>query len=93
MPANIRQPERVAQGPLAQHDELPIPPLDEQREVLAKPDALTEQAGLWREQFQRKQRLALLLAGATVAAFTEIAIEQQEDEPMKAPQTEDEALA
>lgn len=66
---------------------MPIPPLDEQRAVLAKLDVLTEQAVVWREQLERKQRLASLLSGATVAAFTGIAIEEQE-EPMKAPQTE-----
>lgn len=66
---------------------MPIPPLDEQRAILAKVDALTEQAGRWRDQLERKQHLASLLAGATVAAFTGIAVEQKE-EPMKAPQTE-----
>ena len=66
---------------------MPIPPLDEQRAVLSKLDALTEQAVNWREKLERKQRLASLLAGATVATFTGIAIEQEE-EPMKAPQTE-----
>jgi type I restriction enzyme S subunit len=66
---------------------MPIPPLDEQREILAKLDALTDQAGVWREQLKRKQHLASLLTGATVAAFTGIATEQEE-EPMKPPQTE-----
>ncbi|OCB01598.1 type I restriction endonuclease subunit R [Acidithiobacillus ferrivorans] len=66
---------------------MPIPPLDEQRAVLAKLDALTEQAGNWREKLERKHRLASLLADATVATFTGIDIEQEE-EPMKAPQTE-----
>lgn len=66
---------------------MPIPPLDEQRAILAKLDALTELAVMWRDQLERKQRLASLLADATVAAFTGIAIEQKE-EPMKAPQTE-----
>lgn len=66
---------------------MPIPPLDEQHAVFAKLDALTEQAGVWRDQLKRKQRLASLLANATVAAFTGIAIEQEE-EPMKAPQFE-----
>ncbi|MEE4151459.1 restriction endonuclease subunit S [Pseudomonas viridiflava] len=66
---------------------MPIPPLDEQRLILVKVDALTDQAGRWRKQLQRKQHLASLLAGATVAAFTGIAAEQKE-EPMKAPQTE-----
>lgn len=66
---------------------LPIPPLDEQRSVLTKLDALTVLAGVWRDQLDRKQRVATLLADATVAAFTGIAI-KQEEEPMKAPQTE-----
>lgn len=66
---------------------MPIPPLDEQRAVLAKLDALTELTGVWRDQLERKQRLASLLADVTVATFTGIAIEQEE-EPMKAPQTE-----
>jgi len=66
---------------------MPIPPIDEQRSVLAKLDALTELAGVWRNKLEKKQRLASLLADTTVAAFTGIAIEQEE-EPMKAPQTE-----
>jgi type I restriction enzyme, S subunit len=65
----------------------PIPPPDEQRAILVKLAALTEQARDWREKLERKQRLASLLAGATVAAFTGIDIEQKE-EPMKAPQNE-----
>tara|TARA_R110001599_G_scaffold133690_1_gene311230 strand:- start:6 stop:1988 length:1983 start_codon:yes stop_codon:yes gene_type:complete len=66
---------------------LPIPPLDEQRDILAKLNALTEQADLWYQQLERKHRLSGLLAEASVAAFTGIAIEQGE-EPMKAPKTE-----
>ncbi len=57
---------------------MPIPPLDEQRAVLAKLDALTELAGVWRDQLERKQRLASLLADATVATLTGIATEQEE---------------
>ncbi|WP_270503885.1 restriction endonuclease subunit S [Kluyvera ascorbata] len=66
---------------------MPIPPLDEQRTVLAKLDALTKQADIWRKKLENKKHLALLLASATVAAFTGLTIEQEE-EPMKAPQTE-----
>ncbi|MCI2402627.1 restriction endonuclease subunit S [Serratia sp. PGPR-27] len=66
---------------------MPIPPLDEQRAILAKLDALTKQAGIWRKKLESKNHLALLLASATVAAFTGLTIEQQE-EPMKVPQTE-----
>lgn len=66
---------------------MPIPPLDEQRTVLAKLDALTKQADIWRKKLENKKHLALLLASTTVAAFTGLTIEQEE-EPMKAPQTE-----
>lgn len=65
---------------------MPIPPLDEQRAVLVKLDALTGLAGMWRDQLERKQRLASLLADATVATFSGITTEQDE-EPMKVPQT------
>lgn len=57
---------------------MPIPSLDEQRAVLAKLDALTEQAALWREKLERRQRLASLLAGATVEAFTGVNIDHEE---------------
>lgn len=66
---------------------MPIPPLDEQRRILSKLDALTDQASVWREQLERKQSLASLFAGATVSVFTGITTDPQE-EPMKAPQTE-----
>ena len=66
---------------------MPIPPLEEQRKILINLDALTDQARGWREQLARKQRLASLLSVATVAGFTGIAIEQEE-ELMKAPNTE-----
>jgi type I restriction enzyme S subunit len=66
---------------------MPIPPFDEQRAILAKLDALTAKAKFWQQQLEKKQHLAVLLAAATLATFTGIAIEQAE-EPMKAPQTE-----
>lgn len=66
---------------------MPIPPLDEQRSILAKLDVLTKQTGVWRNQLERKLSVASMLADATIATFTGIAIEQKE-EPMKAPQTE-----
>ncbi len=65
---------------------MPIPPLDEQRVILEKLDALMALAGSWREKLERKQSLASLFAGAAMAAFTGIAIEQEE--PMPAPQIE-----
>lgn len=66
---------------------LPIPPLDEQRNLLKKLNSLTASALAWRQQLQRKQELAAALAVATVSAFTGITTIQPE-EPMKAPQTE-----
>ncbi len=67
---------------------LPIPPQDEQHAILRKVAALTEYCIAWRHQLQRKQELAASLAGATVSSFTGIAIAQEEDTPVKAPQTE-----
>ncbi len=67
---------------------LPIPPLDEQRAILNKLGVLTELCLVWRHQLQTKEELASLLAGAAIAVFTGITTEQEEDEPVKAPQTE-----
>lgn len=64
---------------------MPIPPLDEQRAILVKLDALTMRSGAWRKQLEKKQQLATLLAGATVAAFTDISTENEKDEPVKSP--------
>ncbi|WP_371322457.1 restriction endonuclease subunit S [Dechloromonas sp. ZY10] len=66
---------------------MPIPPLDEQRAILAKLNALTVKAKFWHQQLEKKQHLAELLADATLASFTGITTEPEE-EPMKAPQTE-----
>lgn len=66
---------------------LPIPPVDEQKRILAVLTNLTGQCNNWRHLLQRKQSLSALLAGAVVSAFTGIAVEQEE-ESMKAPQTE-----
>jgi len=67
---------------------LPIPPEDEQRRILDKLGSLTAQCSVWRELLERKHDLGSLLANATVASLTGITIEQVEDEPVKAPQTE-----
>jgi type I restriction enzyme S subunit len=66
---------------------LPIPPLDEQHNLLKTLQALTASAQAWRQQLQRKQELAAKLAGTTISSFTGIKTNQSE-EPMKAPQTE-----
>lgn len=67
---------------------LPIPPADEQRPILAVLFDLTTQCDEWQHQLQRKQALAALLANVAVATLTGINLQQQEDEPVKIPQTE-----
>ncbi len=66
---------------------LPIPPLDEQQRILSVLSELTTHCNKWRRQLERKQAMSALLASAVVSSFTGITIEQEE-EPMKAPQTE-----
>jgi type I restriction enzyme S subunit len=67
---------------------LPIPPYEEQQAILEKLDALTVRCNEWREQLDRKQTMASLLAAATVASITGIDTTPGEDVPLKAPQTE-----
>lgn len=67
---------------------LPIPPEDEQRRILDKLASLTDQCAEWRKLLERRQALGSLVASATVASLTGITIDQEEDEPVKAPQTE-----
>lgn len=57
---------------------LPVPPLDEQQQILKKLAELTAQCSTWRDQLGRKQALLALLAEAAVGALTGMAIEQQE---------------
>jgi type I restriction enzyme S subunit len=67
---------------------LPIPPYEEQQAILEKLDALTAHCSEWREQLDRKQTLAALLAAATVASITGIGVTSEKEAPLKAPQTE-----
>lgn len=67
---------------------LPIPPLDEQRAIVEKLSALTVRCNTWRDQLQKKQVSASLLARVTVAALTGITSEPEEDATLKVPQTE-----
>lgn len=67
---------------------LPIPPLNEQQDILSTLAELTSRCTEWRHQLERKQALAALFASAVVSTFTGIAIEQTEEAPVKAPQTE-----
>lgn len=67
---------------------LPIPPFDEQQCIFAALSELTTQCNEWRQLLERKQALSALLASAVVSAFTGITIEQEEEDPVTAPQTE-----
>lgn len=67
---------------------MPVPPLDEQRAILEKLEAMSVRCIDWRNKLQEKQHVAALLSGASVASITGIAIEQEKEEPVKAPQTE-----
>ncbi|MFB2857881.1 restriction endonuclease subunit S [Aeromonas hydrophila] len=66
---------------------LPIPPLDEQTRIITLLAELTSQCTEWRHQLQRKQSLSALLANAVISTLIGLTIEQEE-EPMRAPQTE-----
>jgi type I restriction enzyme S subunit len=66
---------------------VPVPPKAEQDQIVAVVDALFRMCDHYAEQLSRKQRIATNLAASAVASLTGIAIEQEE-EPMKAPQTE-----
>ena len=65
----------------------PIPPLEEQENILAAFLSISAEFSEWRKLLEKKQKLSTLLASATVSPLTGIVIEQEE-EPMKAPQTE-----
>ena len=70
--------------------ELPIPlaPKSAQREILARLARLHRWCNTLAEQLGDANKLAARVASATVASLTGIAIEQEEDGPVKAPQTE-----
>jgi type I restriction enzyme S subunit len=66
---------------------VPVPPKAEQDRIVAVIDALFGMCDHYANQLFRKQRIATNLAVSAVSSLTGIAIEQEE-EPMKAPQTE-----
>lgn len=66
---------------------LPVPPKPEQDAIVNIIDTLFEICDRFEKQLSKKQRIAESLVTSSVAALTGIAIEQEE-EPMKAPQTE-----
>jgi type I restriction enzyme S subunit len=66
---------------------VPVPPKAEQDQIVAIVDALFGMCDRYADQLSRKQRIATNLAASAMSSLTGIAIEQEE-EPMKAPQTE-----
>ncbi|EKF9170582.1 restriction endonuclease subunit S [Vibrio cholerae] len=66
---------------------VPVPPKPEQDAIVSIIDALFEICDRFEKQLSKKQRISENLVTSSVAALTGIAIEQEE-EPMKAPQTE-----
>jgi type I restriction enzyme S subunit len=66
---------------------IPLPPIEEQLRILGKVDSFMEIVKGYSEKLQKNSRVAEQVATATISALTGIAIEQEE-EPMKAPQTE-----
>ncbi len=67
--------------------EIPLPPIAEQHRIVARVVELMRFCDVMEQQLRRSLQVAEKLAVASVASITGIAIEQEE-EPMKAPQTE-----
>jgi type I restriction enzyme S subunit len=67
--------------------EIPLPPIAEQHRIVTRVTELMRFCDVLEQQLQRSQAVAERLAVAFVANITGIAIEQEE-KPMKAPQTE-----
>lgn len=66
---------------------VPVPPKAEQDRIVAIVDGFFRMCDHYADQLSRKQRIATNLAASALSSLTGIAIEQEE-EPMKAPQTE-----
>ena len=67
--------------------EIPLPPIAEQHRIVARVAELMRFCDVLEGQLQRSNQLAERFATTTVANLTGVATEQEE-EPMKAPQTE-----
>lgn len=66
---------------------VPVPPKFEQDQIVAIVDTLFRVCDLYADQLARKLRIVTNLAASAVSSLTGIAIEQEEEQ-MKAPQTE-----
>lgn len=67
---------------------VPLPPIAEQRRILEAAGAMSSVVAKLRDQLLTARRCGELYAAAAVSALTGIAIEQDEDAAVKAPQTE-----
>ncbi|KTG19676.1 hypothetical protein AUR67_14185 [Pseudoalteromonas sp. XI10] len=66
---------------------IPLPPIEEQLRILEKVDSFMDVVNGYSEKLHAISNVAEQVATATISTLTGIAIEQEE-EPMKAPQTE-----
>lgn len=67
---------------------VPVPPKFEQDRIVAIVDDIWQQCGQYADQLSRKQLIASNLAASAVSSLSGIAIENIEDKPVKAPETE-----
>lgn len=68
--------------------EIPLPPVAEQKRIVTRVSELMRYCDLLESHLTDAKNLAEKLAPAAVASLTGIAIEQEEEEPVKVPQTE-----
>jgi type I restriction enzyme S subunit len=68
--------------------EIPLPPLAEQRRIVARVAQLMRLCDVLEDQLRNASNVAERMVVATIASITGITTEQEEDQPMKAPQTE-----
>lgn len=66
---------------------IPLPPIEEQQRILTTIEAFMKVVDVYSERLRKSHHLAEQVAAAAVSSLTGIAVEQEE-EPMKAPQTE-----
>ncbi|MBK1681521.1 restriction endonuclease subunit S [Rhodocyclus tenuis] len=67
---------------------IPLPPIAEQKRVLKELEVFMQLIDSYSERIGTAIRTGQQLASASVSAMTGIAIEQEEDKPVKVPQTE-----
>lgn len=68
--------------------EFPVPPVSEQARIVAKVESLLQLCDVLDEHLEESAQVAARASNAAVSSITGIAIEQEEDESVKVPQTE-----